>query len=109
MIYNSLCWSPLYLHLSRFAITVQVLVLLLTSAVSAVGVGPTCQAQTPAAQRAAGQPTEGRPAGQQPTGGPQQEPLHHRQQLQPERQSHMRLRRPKRSPFNSRNTELNNM
>lgn len=60
--------------------SLQVLVLLSTSPLSAGGHGPACQIETPAGQRAAGRPT-GQP------GGPQQ----HRQQLQPEGQSHMRL------------------
>lgn len=58
----------------------QVLVLLSTPPVSPGGAGPARQAQTPAGQRAAGRPAEGRPDGAQ----------QHGQQLQPERQSHMR-------------------
>lgn len=65
------------------ALCVQVLVLLPTSSVSAGGSGPARQPNTPTGQRAAGRLT-----------GQPDRPQQHRQQLQPERQSHMRLRTP---------------
>lgn len=64
----------------------QVLVLLLTSPLPPGGNGPPRQIETPAGRRTAGRPTEGQPTGK--PDGPQQ----HRQQLQPERQNHMRFR-----------------
>lgn len=79
--YNKLC-----LYNSHFGMSLQVLVLLLTSPLSLGGTCPACQIETPAGQRAAGRPTEG-----QPTGQPNR-PQQHRQQLQPERQNHMRPR-----------------
>lgn len=78
--FNELCWAH-----CRFGMSVQVLVLLLTPSVSAGGAGPPCEIETSAGQRAAGRPAEGQPTGQ-PDRAQQ-----HRQQLQPERQSHMRL------------------
>lgn len=71
----------------NFGITPQVLVLLFTPRVSAGGTGPARQIKTPT----------GRPTGQ-PDRAKQ-----HWQQLQPERQSHMRLRTATDSSFSSRN------
>lgn len=82
--------------------SLQVLVLLLTSPLPPGGTGPTCQIETPAGQRATGRHTEG-----QPTGQPDRAQQQHRQQLQQERQSHMRLGTATHSPFSSRNTETN--
>lgn len=79
--------------------SLQVLVLLLTPPLSPGGACPTCEIETPAGQRAAGRSAEG-----QTTGQPDR-PQQHRQQLQPERQSHMRLRAATHTvPFSSRNT-----
>lgn len=68
--------------------SLQVLVLLFTPPLSPGGTGPTRQIKTPTGQRAAGWPTEGQ----------RDRPQQHRQQLQPERQSHMRLGTATRSP-----------
>lgn len=70
-----------------FGINLQVLVLLFTPRVSAGGTGPARQIKTPT----------GRPTRQPDTA------KQHRQQLQPERQSHMRLRTAADTPFSSRN------
>lgn len=78
--------------------SLQLLVLLFTPPLSPGGTGPPSQIKTPPGQRAAGRPTEGQPAGR--PGRTQQ----HRQQLQPERQSHMRLGTAMRCPSSSRNT-----
>lgn len=67
----------------------QVMVLLHTHSMLAAGVSPSGEAMAPPRQG-------GATTAEQPTGGvdrrPQQ-PMHHRQQLQPETQSHMRPRR----------------
>lgn len=94
--------SPTTTHLrcdnAHFAMSLQLLVFLFTPPLSPGGTGPPCQVKTPPGQRAAGRPTEGQPAGH--PGRAQQ----HRQQLQPERQSHMRLGTATCCPSSSRNT-----
>lgn len=77
----------------------QVMVLLHTHSMLAAGVSPSGEAMAPPRQG-------GATTAEQPTGGvdrrPQQ-PMHHRQQLQPETQSHMR---PGRKPLQPHTSEL---